>query len=103
MQYGVMCTQYQAAGHEHFLLRLLRDGLDLQSAIDAPRLFGYGRSLQVETGVDKETVAHLRAAGNNVEVQDSPLGGAQAIWIDHARGVLVGGSDARKDGCALGY
>ncbi len=103
MPFGVMGGQYQAAGHAHLLLRLFKEGLDLQSAIDAPRVFGFNRSLQVEAGIDESTIRHFENHQHHVERLETPLGGAQAIWIDHERGVLIGASDARKDGCALGY
>ena len=38
MPFGVMGGQYQSAGHADFLAKLLRDGMDLQATIDAPRL-----------------------------------------------------------------
>jgi gamma-glutamyltranspeptidase/glutathione hydrolase len=31
------------------------------------------------------------------------MGGGQAIMVDPATGALLGASDARKDGIALGY
>ena len=103
MPFGVMGGQYQAAGHAHLLLRLFKEGMDLQSAIDAPRVFGFDRSLQVEAGIDENTIRHFEDHQHRVERVETPLGGAQAVWIDHERGVLIGASDPRKDGCALGF
>ena len=40
--------------------------------------------------------------GHKIEVPETAIGGAQAIMM-HENGVLEGGSDPRKDGCALGY
>ncbi|MCU0911191.1 MAG: gamma-glutamyltransferase family protein, partial [Rhodobacteraceae bacterium] len=45
----------------------------------------------------------LEARGHRIAVPHGPIGGAQAIVIDEAEGVLMGASDPRKDGCALGY
>jgi gamma-glutamyltranspeptidase/glutathione hydrolase len=62
-----------------------------------------GDETVVERGLPATTVQALEARGHHLVVAPSPWGGAQAILIDHARGVLIAGSDPRKDGCALGY
>jgi gamma-glutamyltranspeptidase / glutathione hydrolase len=103
MPFGVMGGHYQAAGHAHFLTRVLRGGLDPQAAADAPRSFAHGGVLQLEPTIDTGTAAELERRGHAVVFTEKPLGGCQAIWIDHERGVLVGGSDPRKDGMAMGY
>jgi gamma-glutamyltranspeptidase/glutathione hydrolase len=103
MVFGVMGAHYQPMGHVQLLTNMVDHGLDVQAAIDAPRLFFSGEETVVERGWPAATVAALRSRGHRVAFADTPLGGAQAIRIDHARGVLVGGSDPRKDGCALGY
>ena len=103
MPYGVMGGHFQPMGHSLFLTNMLEFGLDIQQAIDLPRLFPYGGKLQLERGIPAEVAGELVRLGHTLEVVDRPLGGGQAIWIDRQRGFLVGGSDPRKDGLALGY
>jgi gamma-glutamyltranspeptidase/glutathione hydrolase len=101
MPFGVMGGAYQPAGHARFVSNLIDFGMDPQAAIDAPRSFAATGSLELETGYAERVAADLAAIGHRVTRRRAPLGGAQAIEI---RGdVLVGASDPRKDGCALGY
>jgi gamma-glutamyltranspeptidase / glutathione hydrolase len=101
--FGVMGAHYQPMGHVQMMLNMVDYGMDLQSAIDAPRAFFEGERTVVERGVPAATVEGLKARGHQVVTAPTPWGGAQAIRIDWQRGVLIGGSEPRKDGCALGY
>ena len=78
-------------------------GCDPQEALARPRSFAYEGELRLEPTISKVVAEDLRGRGHDVVRADAPLGGGQAVWIDDDRGVLIGGSEPRKDGCALGY
>jgi gamma-glutamyltranspeptidase/glutathione hydrolase len=103
MSFGVMGGDFQPMGHAHLVANLVDYGMDIQQAIDAPRAFYAGDVTEVERGVPETTVAGLRSRGHEVASRDMPFGGGQGIVIDWQKGTLIGGSDPRKDGCAIGY
>ena len=102
MPFGVMGGAYQPNGHARFASNLTDFGMDPQSAIDAPRAFSDAGEMKVERGYSDKVRQELSDLGHNVSITDTPIGGGQAILI-RDDGVLEGASDARKDGCALGY
>ena len=103
MPFGVMGGHFQPMGQTWFLHNLLDHGMDIQQALDLPRIFPYAGRLEVERGIPPAAVDALQRMGHTLVPAERPHGGGQAIWIDRARGTLVGGSDPRKDGMALGY
>jgi gamma-glutamyltranspeptidase/glutathione hydrolase len=103
MSFGVMGGQYQPVGQVRVLTNMLDYGLDVQEAIDQPRGLHYEGVYQLEDGVSDEIAEGLRKIGHQIGRVVPPWGGGQAIWIDWEKGTLTGGSDPRKDGCALGY
>ena len=105
MPFGVMGGQYQAFGHMHFLTRYFDFGMDIQEAQDAPRIFPVAGSdnVEMEGTIPEAVVAGLEKLGHKRIRPPKPIGGSQAIWIDHERGIFTGGSEPRKDGCAIGY
>ncbi len=103
MPYGVMGGHFQPMGQSLFLANHFEYGLDVQAAIDLPRCFAFEDVVEVERGIPSEVIDRLARLGHTIERVVMPHGGGQAILIDRARGVLMGGSDPRKDGVALGY
>jgi len=103
MPFGVMGGRFQPMGQSLFLSNHFEFGLDVQQAIDHPRLMPQDGRVQVERGIPGSVVDRLNRLGHACDLIDKPHGGGQAILIDRQKGCLVGGSDPRKDGCALGY
>lgn len=102
LPFGVMGGAYQPCGHARFVSNMVDFGLDLQANIDAPRCFSGVDGLRVEDGYAPGIIARLAEMGHDAKPSPEPIGGAQAILIEDS-GVLIGASDPRKDGCALGY
>lgn len=60
MPFGVMGGMYQPVGHVHFLTNLFDFGLDMQEAVDLPRVFaGPEGPVEVESGVPEIGRAHV--------------------------------------------
>ncbi len=102
MPFGVMGGAYQPTGHARLISNLVDYNLDLQEAIDAPRAFDGPEGFVLERDYRADVFAALRTRGHQPQPATAPLGGAQAIRIEPS-GVLIGASDPRKDGCALGF
>ncbi len=104
MPFGVMGGYYQALGHAHLISMVLGFGMDLQEAIDMPRVMptSDGTKVEAEQTLDGATRAELERRGFSFSPSPDPIGGAQAIRIDWENGTLTGASESRKDGIALG-
>jgi gamma-glutamyltranspeptidase/glutathione hydrolase len=93
----------QPQGHVQLLSDLIDHDMSPQEAVDHHRHRHEGNALLVEGRVPETEVRKLRELGHKVEVGADymlPAGGAQVIRVLQ-NGVRAGGSDPRKDGCAL--
>ena len=97
--YGILQTQPQ------MLLNFVEFGLNLQEAIEAPRIRVYrDRLLDAESRIAEATRAALGRRGHQVNVIDDwswVVGGGQGIARDPESGALMAGADPRRDGYAL--
>ena len=107
MSFGVMGADMQPQGHVQFLINLVDFNMNLQEAIDFPRARHLeGNEIYLEEGISEETQSALARRGHqmmSVIPAINQVGGGQAIYFDREQDLLLGASDRRKDGCAIGY
>ena len=85
-----------------FVSNIIDYGMDPQASLDAARTFYFDGVLECEKGITEGVISQLKNIGHNIQVCDLPHGGGQVIQFNDNFS-LVGGSDPRKDGCALGF
>jgi gamma-glutamyltranspeptidase/glutathione hydrolase len=113
--FGVMGGDMQPQGQVQVLVNLIDFGMNVQQAGEAPRLEHVGSATPTgrpadgggtvipEDGIAPAVLEELRRRGHQIGPAVVNRSGYQGILIDPETGVLHGGSDPRKDGCAVGY
>jgi len=103
MAFGVMGGDNQAQAHVQIVVNVVDFGMNVQEAGDAPRVRHLEEGLAVESGISPAVLKSLQARGHVLLDGRGAVGGYQAVMVAPVTGVLMGGSDPRKDGLAVGY
>jgi gamma-glutamyltranspeptidase/glutathione hydrolase len=103
VSFGVMGGDNQAQAHAQVVMNLVDFDMHVQAAGEAARMRHMGTELALERGIGPDVRAALEARGHKLRDGRGQMGGYQGIMIDPMTGVLLGGSDVRKDGLAIGW
>lgn len=115
ISFGLMGGAMQPQGHAQVVTNLIDFGMNLQEAGDAPRMRHTGSNqptgrenktggiLNLENGINYESIRQLVIRGHKVQFNVGSYGGYQAIMWDAKNKVYYGASESRKDGQAAGY
>ena len=117
MPFGTPGGDTQCTSMVQLFLNIVEHGMDPQQAIEEPRFAPWNfpnsfwphtylpARLDLEGRIDTGTATELAGMGHDVRVLNdwSPSAGSMsAIVVDHERGVLSAGADARRDSYAVG-
>jgi len=113
--FGVMGGDFQPQGHAQVLMNIIDFGMSIQQAGDQPRVAHFesstptgkkmvgGGSVGFERFITEKTKLKLAEMGHKIRADVGAFGGYQGIWRKENPRRYFGGSDPRKDGCAIGY
>ena len=103
LSFGVMGGDMQPQGHVQVLLNMIEFGMNVQEAGEAPRVCHCADGVALEQGIPWNERLKLIEKGHSIITGFDIFGGYQGIHINPKNGAFEGGSDDRKDGCAIGY
>jgi gamma-glutamyltranspeptidase/glutathione hydrolase len=103
MAFGVMGADNQAQAHVQIVVNVVDFGMNVQEAGEAPRVRHLDEGLAAESGIAPPVLKALHERGHVLLDGRGLVGGYQAVMIDPETGVLMGGSDPRKDGLAIAW
>ena len=116
LSFGLMGGDMQAQGHAQVICNMIDFGMDVQEAGDAPRFRHFGSSeptgQPAQGGAARspssrasppEVRRQLEAKGHRLVESPAASAATRRSASTSENGVLIGGSDPRKDGCAMGY
>ena len=107
LSFGLVGGYMQPQGHVQLINNLVDFNMDVQAALDAPRFrLQLDGTVTLESGNDPGIVSELKTRGHMLTpgvAESLTFGGGQIIAIDPESGALLGGSEPRKDGCAIGF
>ena len=110
-----MGGDFQPQGHAQVLMNIIDFGMSPQQAGEHPRVAHYdsstpmgdkmkdGGSVILERFISPEVRQKLSEMGHTISDGYGTFGGYQGIWRKENPKRYFGGSDSRKDGCAIGY
>jgi len=117
--FGIMGGFMQPQAHLQALSNMVDCGFNPQQALDMPRFClnvnegsgvgadDPGGEVFIEKGFNFDELAALQRKGHRLSSISgrtrAVFGGGQIIERDPENGVLIAGSDPRKDGCAMGW
>lgn len=113
--FGVMGGDFQPQGHAQVLMNIIDFGMSPQQAGEQPRVrhiesstprgakMVAGGTVVFERHIPESTKRKLAEMGHKTKKEVGVYGGYQGIWRRDNPLRYFGGSDPRKDGCAMGY
>jgi len=113
--FGVMGGDFQPQGQSQVLMNLIDFGMSPQQVGEQPRVEHSGSSsptgsrmrdsgtIRFERHIPDATKQALADRGHRVNKSIGAFGGYQGVWREEDPRRYFGGTDPRKDGCAIGY